>query len=90
MCCTCLGQAWRRLWDRMGEHPYGKERYCSEFASTVLLPSTLQDGMNAQELNGLWGRKTIVCSSGIFEPNNYTQWRTWRNSLPDNQIGGYM
>ncbi|GAB4823988.1 hypothetical protein N2152v2_011034 [Parachlorella kessleri] len=50
----------------------------------------LLDGMNAQELSGLWGRKTIVCSSGIFEPNNYTQWRTWRNSLPDNQIGGYM
>ena len=37
----------------------------------------LQDGMHAQELNGLWERKTIVCSSGLFEPNNYTQWRAW-------------
>lgn len=46
--------------------------------------------MYAQELNGLWERRTIVCCTGIFEPNNYTQWRAWRNSLPDNQVGGYM
>eukprot|EP00887_Chlorella_sp_A99_P004734 scaffold4.g4734.t1 len=47
------------------------------------------DGLHAQQLNGLWSRKSIVCSSGLFEVNNYTQWRTWRNSLPDNQIGGF-
>lgn len=48
----------------------------------------LQDGMHAQELNGLWDRKSIVCSSGVFDSNNYTQWRVWRNSLPDNQLNG--
>ncbi|KAI7842292.1 hypothetical protein COHA_003933 [Chlorella ohadii] len=49
-----------------------------------------QDGLHAQELSGLWSKKSIVCSSGVFELNNHTDWRTWRNSLPDNQLGGFM
>lgn len=27
---------------------------------------------------------------GVFELNNHSDWRIWRNSLPDNQLGGFM
>jgi hypothetical protein len=96
----------------------------------------LQEGLHAQELSGLWAKKSVVCSSGAtsarlpcpclgllltcmqhaicsrhssnlrmlnmsrcccshllsgpFKLNNHTDWRLWRNSLPDNQLGGFM
>ncbi|KAL4425861.1 hypothetical protein ABPG75_009877 [Micractinium tetrahymenae] len=51
---------------------------------------SLHDGLYAQELSGLWSKKSVVCSSGPFEHGNRSDWRTWRNSLPDNMIGGFM
>ncbi|PSC73855.1 putative beta-1,3-galactosyltransferase 16 isoform X1 isoform B [Micractinium conductrix] len=50
----------------------------------------LQEGLYVQELSGLWAKKEVVCSTGPFEPGNHSDWRLWRNSLPDNQIGGFM
>lgn len=80
---------------RVHHHPGFKAAWQECDAGTVLkhldndAPS-LQQGLHVQEASGLWARKPVVCSSGVFEPNNYTQWRDWRNSLPDNQIGGFM
>lgn len=51
---------------------------------------SLLTGLQAQQENGLWDRKSVVCSSGEFKPGNYTEWRAWRNSLPDNQATGLM
>ena len=28
--------------------------------------------------------------AGIFMLNNHSDWQIWRNSLPDNQLGGFM
>lgn len=50
----------------------------------------LQEGLGAQDASGLWARHAVVCGTGPFAANNYTDWRTWRNSLPDNQLGGFM
>lgn len=50
----------------------------------------LTPGLQAQETSGLWSRKGVVCSSGVFQSNDYQEWRTWRNSLPDNIKGGFM
>lgn len=50
----------------------------------------LTPGLAAQEVSGLWDRKEVVCSSGPFEPNNYEEWRVWRNTLPDNLQNGFM
>ncbi|KAI3438546.1 hypothetical protein D9Q98_000974 [Chlorella vulgaris] len=50
----------------------------------------LQEGLYAQEVSGLWSKTGVVCSSGLFQLNNHTSWRQWRNSLPDNQLGGFM
>jgi Galactosyltransferase len=50
----------------------------------------LTPGLQAQESSGLWLRKDVVCSSGVFESGDYEGWRSWRNTLPDNIKGGFM
>lgn len=50
----------------------------------------LTAGLQAQETSGLWSRKKVVCSSGVFDSGDYQGWRTWRNSLADNVKGGFM
>ncbi|KAL6777389.1 hypothetical protein ACKKBF_B21315 [Auxenochlorella protothecoides x Auxenochlorella symbiontica] len=50
----------------------------------------LQAGLHAQEASGLWARRGVTCATGDFTPNDYDGWRAWRNSLPDNQLNGFM
>jgi hypothetical protein len=50
----------------------------------------LTAGLAVQEASGLWSRKSVVCSSGVFESGDYEGWRAWRNTLPDNIKGGFM
>ncbi len=101
----------------------------------IRLGFCVQDGLYAQELSGLWSKKSVVCSSGgmgaawaasvavgsraqhasrhtrpcsaagsyalfacifpllcagPFDLGNRSDWRIWRNSLPDNIIGGFV
>lgn len=32
----------------------------------------------------------MLAPAGVFELNNHSDWRIWRNSLPDNQLHGFM
>lgn len=50
----------------------------------------LQEGLYVQDRSGLWARREVTCTTGSFSLNNHTEWRLWRNSLPDNQLGGFM
>lgn len=50
----------------------------------------LTAGLQAQEASGLWSKKEVVCTSGVFDRGDYQGWRTWRNSFPDNIKGGFM
>lgn len=36
---------------------------------------------------GLFPTPPLDLLSGIFRLNNHSDWRVWRNSLPDNQVG---
>lgn len=50
----------------------------------------LQEGLAVQDRSGLWARREVTCTTGAFALNNHSEWRLWRNSLPDNQLGGFM
>ena len=50
----------------------------------------LVSGLREQDKSGLWDVKEVVCSAGIYEPGYYSQWKKWRNSLPDALTVGMM
>ena len=51
---------------------------------------SLVSGLREQDRSGLWKVKEVVCSSGLYRPGYYNEWRNWRNSLPDTLSVGKM
>jgi hypothetical protein len=50
----------------------------------------LVSGLREQDTSGLWDKKEVVCSMGDYTPGYYSQWKRWRNSLPDALTVGMM
>lgn len=74
-------------------HPGFKHPFMSCGPDTVakhvdnLAPGLLYD-MHEDEVLGRWRLQGADCGRGLYEADNFTSWRIWRNTQPDVALTG--
>ncbi|KAG2496407.1 hypothetical protein HYH03_005634, partial [Edaphochlamys debaryana] len=52
------------------------------------LAPQLQAPLAAADREGRWGSAAADCTAGLFQGDNFTDWRLWRNRQPDVAVTG--